>query len=186
MIVVVAVLLSILSLFFIALPFFRQKGSWAASNDDEKRELHSRQDITYSMLKELEFDFQSGLVAEQDYRDLEVRYKRKAISILKDADNMEKGTEVEGDIEEQVKKLRSVKKNAVDDQKVPVAKSVTLDKELEEEIRKLRQTKGRDADRNVGEDVPKVRNGKGKFCPRCGTKSEEDDLFCSSCGAKLK
>jgi hypothetical protein len=168
MTIFVAVLLTVLSLVFIAYPFFRQKWSLSASNEDEKfRELHSRQDTTYFMLKELEFDFQSGILTEEDYRDLEVRYKRKAISILKDADNMEKGTEVEGDIEEQVKKLRLVKSSNLNDQKVRRGQSSNFDREVEEEVSKLRKSGG-------------------KFCPQCGTKSQEDDRFCASCGVKLR
>ena len=155
MTIFVVVLLTVLSLIFIAYPLFKQKWSVAASNEDEKfRELHSRRDTTYSMLKELEFDFQSGILTEEDYRDLEARYKRKAISILKDADDLEKGTETAGDIEEQVQKLRRAKSN-------------NLDKEVEEEVLKLRRSQG-------------------KFCPQCGTKSQDDDRFCASCGAKLR
>ena len=150
----VVALLIMLSLFFIAYPFFKQKrGSSSHGEDEKSRELHSRRDITYSMLKELEFDYQSGLLSEQDYHDLEARYKRKAISILKDADDLEKGTDVAGDIEEQVRKLRR-------------ANSSNLDEEVEEEVLKLRKSEG-------------------GFCPQCGTKSQEGDLFCSSCGAKL-
>ena len=151
----VIVLLTALSLVFIAYPLFKEKWSVAASDGDEKfRELHSRRDTTYSMLKELEFDFQSGILTEGDYHDLEARYKRKAISILRDADNLEKGTEVGGDLEEQVQKPRRVMSN-------------NLDKEVEEEVLKLRRSQG-------------------KFCPQCGTKSEEEDRFCASCGTKLK
>src|SRR3989304_4960008 len=111
----VAVVLTLLSLVFIAYPLFKQKRSLVTSDEDEKfRELHSRRDTTYSMLKELEFDFQSGILTEEDYRDLEARYKRKAISILKDVDNLEKGTEAEGDIEERVQRLRRRSSNDLD------------------------------------------------------------------------
>ena len=161
MTIFVAVLLTVLSLVFIAYPLFKRKWGETPSDEDEKfRELHSRRDTTYSMLKELEFDFQSGVLTEEDYRDLEARYKRKAISILKDADNLEKGTEVEGDIEEQVQKLRRVNNNQPDE-------SAQLDNDVEKEVLKLRRSQG-------------------KFCPQCGTKSQEDDRFCAGCGVKLK
>jgi hypothetical protein len=58
------------------------------------------------MLKELEFDFQSGVLTEEDYRELEARYKRKAISILRDIDDRETGTDIEVEIEKQVQELR--------------------------------------------------------------------------------
>lgn len=174
MTIFVAVVLTALSLVFIAYPLFKQKRSIAAPNEDERfRELHSRRDTTYSMLKELEFDFQSGILTEEDYRDLEARYKRKAISILKDADDLEKGSEAEGDIDEQVQKLRRVKSN-------------NLDREVEEEVLKLRRAKGSNINMEVEEEVLKLRQGKGKFCSQCGTKSQEDDRFCSSCGVKLR
>jgi hypothetical protein len=58
------------------------------------------------MLKELEFDRQSGILTDEDYRDLVERYKRKAISLLKNIDEVESGAGVDEEIEEQVKELR--------------------------------------------------------------------------------
>ena len=174
MIYFVVVVLTLLSLIFVAYPLFKQKWSLASPDEDDKfRELHSRRDTTYSMLKELEFDFQSGILTEEDYRDLEARYKRKAISILKDVDNLEKGTEAEGDIEELVQKSRRVT-------------SDNVDKGVEEEILKLRRAKGANIDKEVEDEVLKLRRSQGKFCPQCGTKSQEDDRFCASCGVQLR
>ncbi len=110
MTILVAVVLTVLTFTFIAYPFFRQRSRSVGSVEDEKlQELHSKRDTTYSMLKELEFDFQSGILTEEDYRDLEARYKRKAISTLRDIDDLEKGTEVEEEIEKQVLQLRRSK-----------------------------------------------------------------------------
>ena len=106
----VALVLAVLTFAFITYPFFKQRLRSVDSTDDEKlQELHSKRDTTYAMLKELEFDFQSGILTEEDYRDLETRYKRKAISILRDVDDLEKGTNVEDEIEKQVRELRQGK-----------------------------------------------------------------------------
>ncbi len=87
MTVFVVVVLTVLTFGFITYPLFKQRLRLTDSVEDEKlRELHSRRDTTYSMLKELEFDFQSGVLTEEDYHDMELRYKSKAISILKDTD----------------------------------------------------------------------------------------------------
>ncbi len=92
MTVFVAVVLTALTFGFVTYPFFRQRLRSADSGEDEKlQELRSERDTTYSMLKELEFDFQSGILTEEDYRDLEARYKRKAISTLRDIDDLAKG-----------------------------------------------------------------------------------------------
>lgn len=103
----VGLVLAVLTFVFIAYPLFKRKPPLADSVGDEKlQELHSKRDTTYSMLKELEFDFQAGTLTEEDYQDLETRYKRKAISILKELDGSEKSTEIDEEIEKQVRELR--------------------------------------------------------------------------------
>ncbi len=110
MIIFVALLLTVSAFAFIVYPLFKQRThSEDSAEDKEFQESLSKRDTTYSMLKELEFDFQSGILTEKDYRDLEARYKRKAISILKDIDDLEKGTAVETEIEKQVLELRQGK-----------------------------------------------------------------------------
>ncbi|MFC2003289.1 hypothetical protein ACFLV4_05035 [Chloroflexota bacterium] len=110
MTVFVALLLTVLTFVFVVYPFLKHRSRSVESVGNEKlQELYSQRETTYSMLKELEFDFQSGVLTEADYRDLEARYKGKAISILKDIDNLEKGTDLEEEVERQVLALRQSK-----------------------------------------------------------------------------
>ncbi len=111
MTILVALILALLTFAFIIYPLFKQRSPSADSvvEDEKLQELHSKRNTAYSMLKELEFDFQSGILAEEDYRHLETRYKRKAISILKDTDALEKGTSVEDEIEKHVLEIRQSK-----------------------------------------------------------------------------
>ena len=104
----VALLLTALTFAFIAYPFFRRKPALLTESGEDPRleELHSRRDTTYSMLKELEFDFRSGILTEDDYRALESRYKGKAISILKNIDNLDTADDVDGEIERLVAEQR--------------------------------------------------------------------------------
>lgn len=107
MTVFLAILLTVITFAFVAYPLFRQR--WAVVNqaeDERLSELNSRRDTTYSMLKELEFDFQSGILSEEDYRELETRYKSRAISILRDIDGLEKNTGIEEEVERQIQELR--------------------------------------------------------------------------------
>ncbi len=107
MTVFVALLLTMVTFAFVTYPFFRRRSHSVDSGEDEKlQELSFERDTTYSMLKELDFDFQSGILTEEDYRDLEARYKRKAISTLRNIDDAGKGIGVEEDIEKQVQELR--------------------------------------------------------------------------------
>lgn len=110
MTVFIAILLTVLAFAFITYPLFkRRRRSVESVEDDKFQELHSKRDTTYSMLKELEFDFQSGILTEEDYHELEVRYKGKAISILRDIDDLGKDTNVEEEIEKQILGLRRSK-----------------------------------------------------------------------------
>jgi cytochrome c-type biogenesis protein CcmI len=110
MTVFVALILVVLTFAFVVYPLFKRRLPSANSVGDEKlQELYSERDTTYSMLKELEFDFQSGILTDEDYHDLETRYKRKAISILRDTDALEKDTGVEDELEKQILQLRRSK-----------------------------------------------------------------------------
>ena len=113
MTIFLSLILTAVTFAFVFFPFFKHKVQVAGADEDEKlEELRSERDTTYSMLKELEFDYQSGILTEDDYKELEARYKRKAISTLRDIDSTARGdaTEDEPDeIEKQVQQLRKSK-----------------------------------------------------------------------------
>lgn len=158
MTVFIVLLLTVAAFAFIVYPFFKQKfGVVDTNRDTELQELHSRRDTTYYMLKELEFDYQSGILTEEDYRDLEKRYKRKGISLLKDIDQLGEGTGLDDDIEKQIGKLRRLKSKADD-----------LDDDIEAQIKKMRPPESG-----------------ARFCPQCGEKYRADDRFCTQCGTRL-
>ncbi len=104
------VALVVLTFVFIVYPLFRRRSPEVGLTEDEKlQELRSKRDTTYSMLKEMEFDLQSGILTEEDYHDLEARYKRKAISILRGIDDLKRGTNMGDEIEKRVLELRRSK-----------------------------------------------------------------------------
>ena len=180
--VFIALILTIAVFAFIAYPLFRQKPASAEPTGDDKfRELHSRRDTTYSMLKELEFDYQSGILSEEDYKDLEGRYKRKAISILKDTDSLENGGDAHSDeIESEVQKLRRGKNGGGDN----------LDAEIEQEVARLRSTAGGGrharSTNSFGSAQDKSEQAHARFCSQCGAALKEGARFCSSCGTRLR
>ena len=107
MTVIITLLLTIAAFAAVAYPYLKRKPTPMAINGDEKaQELHFKRDAAYSMLKELEFDFQSGILSREDYSDLEARYKTKAVSILKKLDGLQEDSSPEDEIEKQVQRLR--------------------------------------------------------------------------------
>jgi len=114
MTVAVAILLAALAFAAAAYPFFRhQRRAAPLARGSSLKELNFRRDHTYAMLKELESDYQSGTLSEEDYRKLESRFKSKAVSILKELDDLQEerplSEDVEDDIEKQVSGLRQRK-----------------------------------------------------------------------------
>ncbi|MBI4180396.1 MAG: zinc-ribbon domain-containing protein [Chloroflexi bacterium] len=157
MTVFVALLLTVLAFVFITYPLLRQRlRSVDAVDDEQLQELYSRKDTAYSMLKELEFDFESGILSKEDYQELETRYKGKAISILRGIDDLGNDIGVGDEIENQVQKLRREKTSQVDE-------------ELEKEVLSLRRGKA-----------------KGRFCSQCGVECQVGDRFCARCGTPLR
>lgn len=53
---------------------------------EELEELYRRKESTYSALKELEFDFKTGKLSEGDFHELDARYRKDALDILKALD----------------------------------------------------------------------------------------------------
>lgn len=108
------ILLTVAAFGYIAYPLIRGPRrsviAVTAAGDEHVDGLLTRRDTTYSMLKELEFDYHSGLLTEEDYRDLEGRYRGKAISIMKSIDQAGSvGDDAGDEIERQVAELRREK-----------------------------------------------------------------------------
>ncbi len=108
MTVFISLLITAATFVFIVYPFFKRRlSAETMSTDSALKELDSKKDTTYSMLKELEFDYHSGILSEEDYHDLENRYKKKAVSILKELDETkEPSAGMDDAIEREVRRLR--------------------------------------------------------------------------------
>ena len=160
-----SLLLTVLTFVYIVYPLFQQRSRPAVAVDDEqRRELYTNRDTAYSMLKELEFDYQSGLLTEEDYRELSTRYKGKAIAILKQLDG-ETDNGAMDDIEREVLRLRG-------GQRQPVVRG-----------------KGKGPASPPGPQDGIKQPGRQarprQFCPQCGGPTQPEDRFCSSCGTNL-
>ncbi|MDP2729458.1 MAG: hypothetical protein Q8O55_03120 [Dehalococcoidales bacterium] len=198
MTIFVALVLTAATFAFVTYPLLKRKPALSGSFEDEELgELSSRRNTTYSMLKELEFDFQSGVLTEEDYHDLEERYKKKAISILKGIDNLDKSPEADDEIEKQVLNLRRGKARPRRQISTKSKRGETGD-EIEKQVLALRRSrthrpqtaarakKETDIKQKAEKEVQQMPREERNFCSQCGSRVEESDFFCSNCGANLK
>ncbi|MFQ5645558.1 MAG: hypothetical protein ACE5GM_01390, partial [bacterium] len=62
-------------------PFFKSQPAQEAVSDQSALQLTSKRDHIYGAIKELEFDYNTGKLTEEDYRSLKKKYRHEAISI---------------------------------------------------------------------------------------------------------
>ena len=61
----------------------------------ELKDLLVLRDVAYDTLRDLEFDFRMGKMAEKDYQELKARYQGEAAEILRQVEDLEGRLEVE-------------------------------------------------------------------------------------------
>jgi hypothetical protein len=108
----VAILLGVLALAFVLYPLYQSTRAKVHYIDTgtvptpqpSGVQQTDREQAARTALQEVEFDFQLGNLAEDDYRTLRERYMRRALSALKSRHEREQ--KIDELIEEQVRKLR--------------------------------------------------------------------------------
>ncbi|OGP81840.1 MAG: hypothetical protein A2Y95_04200 [Deltaproteobacteria bacterium RBG_13_65_10] len=87
---VAALILGVLALVVILLPFFRgQAGAPQEKPLSPRDELLHEKDGVYLAIREIEFDYRTGKVSEEDYAALMTRYRARAIDLMKAIDQIE-------------------------------------------------------------------------------------------------
>lgn len=137
---------------------YRREGT----EDEPLLELELRKESAYAALKELEFDYRTGKLSEEDYKELEEQYRYQAISLLKDIDRAEKGEDLSEKIEEEIRAIRKAKQKEL---RCPSCQENYIP-----------------GDRFC----PSCGRGLDLACPGCGSPYREGDNFCSNCGNPLK
>ncbi len=86
------ILLALGALLYVISPFMTRTAAPLTDGTDqvaELRELYALRDVTYESLRDLEFDYQSGKIGEDDYRDLGDRFRREAIEFVTRIESLE-------------------------------------------------------------------------------------------------
>lgn len=176
MTMIAALLVAALAIAFVAYPLLRRStaaGSYT-TRDDELDQLLAAREGAYRAIRDLDFDYQTGKLAEEDYRQLRAKYAARAVSVMQALDQRDE--EGEG---------------------------LALDTVLEQEILEARRKIARPAAQTTHqadvltcpecgrERAPEDRFCAGcgaslaQLCPDCGAPFDEGDRFCARCGARL-
>lgn len=130
--------------------------------DDELTETEARKRVALLALRDVEYDFLSGKLDEEDYRSLKAELTAEALAALEADEEAKKG--VEGGRASVAGAAVASARN-VDGEGAP---GVSAGDELEAEIARMRR---------------EIRSDFG--CPSCSYVNEEGSRFCSACGHAL-
>ncbi len=135
-----------------------------STEDTELGELLLQRDITFSAVSELESDYAMGNLSSSDYSELRQKYAQKAVSIIKDIDDLHKGQDEE--IEREVLELR--RRMALGaPEAAPACASCGAELNPDDNFCS-----------RCGESASPI-------CPNCGAGKNAGERFCSQCGARL-
>lgn len=102
---ILAVLLGLAALAVVLAPLFVSNVASASGDGATTTTLAERERAAKAALQDVEFDYQLGNLAEDDYRGLRERYMRRALAALKGRYDREKA--LDDAIEAQVRALRA-------------------------------------------------------------------------------
>ncbi len=153
---------------------------------EEAEDLYRRKESTYSAIKELEFDYKTGKLSDQDYAELDAKYRADAIEVLETIDLMERGVTEPAKApagEAPKKRGKGLKPRPA----AALERFVCV--ECEQENPQGAQFCGGCGSELGAEIMVKSGNGSqapGSECADCGKPVKGDHKFCASCGAEVR
>jgi hypothetical protein len=84
----VEILIFLSAMFFVGYPVFKKSGvgSRELGVNEALSGLTHKKELVYTAIKDLEFDYRTGKLSEDDYKDLKEKYETEALHILKEID----------------------------------------------------------------------------------------------------
>ena len=142
--------LTLLTVAFVAIPLIQHRGKGVTETERLSSELQAGRDRVLSSLQELEMDFNTGKILEEDYREQRQALMKEGAEILRQIDVLKAGSGV------------SPKEDAIDD-------------EIEAAIAQIRNEK-EDGNGGFCPSCGSEVNAGDLFCIRCGnTLSEAEE-----------
>jgi len=162
--IVVIALMIVATFWWVLRPLFGNTQQVTATESFERQsfvELELRRDAIYKAIKDLEFDFESNKISEDDYQQARLKFMQQAAGVLRQIDHYSEDVDAELDarIDELLAQLQTAEGKFADE---------ALRQSIRAEIEREAQTTPTET-----------------TCPKCGQPVQPGDGFCSACGASL-
>lgn len=103
---VLLVVLIVLALAFVAAPMRSPKGG-RRGKTTRIEDLEAQKTRALEVIRDLEFDHQTGKLLEDDYRSSMKQYRTRAIGIMKEMDRLLENQGIEEMVEREIKRIRT-------------------------------------------------------------------------------
>lgn len=198
---VVKIVMALAVVGFVGYPLLRVEDDEQEAEflSEEAEELYRRKESTYSAIKELEFDWRTGKLSEEDFRELDAKYRAEAVEILEAIDLLESGdrkaTEAKAAARTSPAKASAAGGAAAKKAKAkgPSAEPATLTAlvcaECGQTNRPGSRFCGSCGSALTAEVEQAAGNGGARAegeCPDCGSSVQPGHKFCASCGAEVR
>lgn len=168
--IVVAALLSLAALAYVVWPLVTSRPAPVVVENDRLTELIGRKDAVLTAIKDLEFDYLTGKLSDEDYQRLDQRLRRQAIGLIQQIEKLAPESAVMDErLEAEIARLRKTQDRA------PV---VTVSQPLVATVAGVES-----APRT--EPAGPATSGP-RFCTACGNPVQPSHKFCARCGAPVQ
>ena len=150
---------AVIAIAYVVMPLFQPSKPLRAEEDDQLATLVQRKDETLRSIKEVEFDYHTGKLSQEDYERYDQRLRRQAVGLIRQIDVRSPDlTQLDESLESAIASRRQVADPVVANGISPTP---------------------------VETSSP-VFTGEALFCHNCGAKAHPGDKFCAKCGTALR
>ncbi len=162
-----ALIVAVVAFIYVAEPLRTPSTTLRADEDDELVDLIQRKDAVMRSIKEVEFDYHTGKLSEEDYEAYDQRMRQQAIGLIRQIEK--RSPEVAGldaELEAMIASRRKTKPTAMTavNGATPVPTSAAP---------------------ATATPLP-AEESDVIFCHECGAKAKTSDKFCAQCGTALR
>ena len=173
--VIVASLVSAAAIAYVVWPLIQSGPAPIVIEDDRLTDLIERKDATLVTLKELEFDYHTGKLSDEDYQRMDQRLRRQAIGYIQQIEKLApESAQLDGRIEAEIAGLRKTADTtpapaAPAAQPAPIAQPAASQPQL---------TAAAPASADAASAAV-------SYCTNCGKPVQTGYKFCANCGTPV-
>lgn len=177
--VVVAVLVSAAAVVYVVWPLLQPGPAPVVVENDRLTDLIGRKDATLAAIKELEFDYNTGKLSDEDYGRMDQRLRRQAIGYIQQIEKLApESARLDGRIEAEIAALRKTA-NRTEPQPAAVP---ALAQPVAQPALEATTPSGQTA---VAAPPTATTATAARFCTNCGNRIQPSHKFCANCGAAV-